>query len=104
MSLQKQIVQLLFELDDVKYWFELGVQLGMDTETLKGIEQRNDGVEECKREMLMSYTCDGADVKIHWPKIVTALRNMQENDIADKLHSRYGICACGDVVHVVLFC
>ena len=92
MSLQKPIVQLLFELDDVKNWFELGVQLGMDTETLKGIEQRNGGVEECKREMLMSYTCDATDVKIHWPKIVTALRNMQENAIADKLHSRYGMC------------
>lgn len=79
---------LICELEEVKDWFGLGVRLGIDSVILKSIEGRNKTVEECRSEMLMAYI-DTYGIP-SWSKIVKTLRKMGEDDLAHKLHERFG--------------
>ena len=75
------------ELKDVIDWFGLGVHLRLDVAKLKGIEAQNGNTEECKREILQVWldTVGESD----WPSIVTALKKIDENDVAEKLTNKY---------------
>ena len=87
MTFNNKIVQLMAELKDVVDWFGLGVHLSLDVAKLKGIEAKNGDTEECKREMLQVWidTIEESD----WPSIVKALRKIEENDLAEKLYTKY---------------
>lgn len=75
------------ELRDVVDWFGLGVHLRLDVAKLKGIEARNGDTEERKRKMLQVWI--DTEGEADWPSIVKALRKIEENDLAEKLHKKY---------------
>ena len=72
----------------MKDWFGLGVHLGIDSVTLKSIEGRNKNVEDCRHEMLITYT-DTYGMP-SWMMIVKTLKKVGEDDLAHKLHERFG--------------
>ena len=82
-----KIVQLIAELKDVVDWFGLGVHLRLDVAKLKRIEAKNGNNEECKREMLQVWIDTVGDSD--WSSIVKALRKIGENDLAEKLYTKY---------------
>ena len=82
-------------------WFMLGIQLDLTASELRAIEaNRPHNVGQCMSDMLdkwqSKYPQQG------WHDIVRSLREMDKNDIADDITTRYctstaGMCPCSDV-------
>ena len=86
--LTPKTVLLIHELKEVKDWFGLGVHLGLDSVILKSIDGRNKNVEECMRDMLITYI-DAYGIP-SWITIVKILKEMGEDGLAHELHERFG--------------
>ena len=69
-------------------WLGLGLQLGMELAVLKSIEKHHGNkVEKCKTALLHSWLQTGTATK---RQLVDALREMDEDFIANKLESSIG--------------
>ena len=88
-STQPTLRQLLNALQPVSAdWHMLGIQLDCDADTLNVIRENNPHkVEHCMRDLLNKWRqkCP----KQTWSDIISALRKMDRNDIADETERQY---------------
>ena len=68
-------------------WYKLGMQLDMDPDDLNAIKQDHQGVGERMTTMLHNWL--NKYPERGWSDIVSALRGIGRNDIADQVASRY---------------
>ena len=78
--------ELLFELDEVTNWFELGIYLGVPPSQLQEIHQEFDDIQECKIEMLLAWRQQGIPT---WNSLVSALTSIGMQSLATKIASKY---------------
>ena len=79
---------LLTELHDVVGWFLLGIHLGIPLSDLQKIRhQFGDSVDECKTEMLITYS---KLKEPEWSDIVEALKRSGEQALALRIAQKYG--------------
>jgi len=80
------IKSLMHQLEDiVRKWYQLGMELGLPPSKLEEIEVNNPGnVLRCKRLMLQEWE-RRPTLKPSWSSLVDALREMNENTIADRM-------------------
>ena len=75
--------------DVVERWYELGVQLDVPISKLNEIRCNNSGnVYQCKLHMLQEWQ-RRPTLKPSWCTLVDALRNMEENVIAEKIAQQF---------------
>lgn len=79
-------------------WKNLGVHLGLPMPTLDKVEKDNTGVDDRLNDMLHKWLQSNA--KGTWKNIVTALRIMEENRVADCIERTYCSDGVGALVHV----
>jgi chromosomal replication initiation ATPase DnaA len=84
---------LLEDLKEVKNWFQLGLWLGIEHDTLKIIEEnhRHDN-ERCKEEML-GYWLKNFNASRR--KLVAALREINHRNLAKRLQEKYNVPQTG---------
>ena len=73
-------------------WFNLGLALGLDQETLKAIEAENRGqTDTCLCEMLA--TCLQSGGPLTWVEICTSLRKLtiKRKDLAAQIEDKYSL-------------
>ncbi len=70
------------------HWFDIGVYLGASTEKLKEIRKvyTSDGVVTCLAEL---HDCLEKKGKLTWESIATALRELDNNALAESIYSNY---------------
>ena len=88
-SVQPTLHQLLNALQPVSAdWYTLGIQLDCDADTLNVIRENNPHkVEHCMRDLLSKWRQKYP--KKSWGDIISALRKMDRNDVADKVKRQY---------------
>ena len=83
-----ELSDLLTELHDVVGWFLLGIHLGIPLPDLQKIRhQFGDSVDECKTEMLITYS---KLKEPEWSDIVEALKRSGEQALALRIAQKYG--------------
>ena len=73
-------------------WFNLGLALGLDQETLKAIEAENPGqTDTCLREMLATRLQSGGPLT--WVEICICLRKptIKREDLARQIEDKYSL-------------
>ena len=69
-------------------WYDLGMRLGVPIATLDAIRETNKHVVgDCLREMLKWWM--GKHPERGWSDIIHTLREMNRNDVADEVQTRY---------------
>ena len=88
-SAQPALQQLLGALQQVSAeWYTLGIQLGYDADTLNIISANNfHKVEHCLRDLLSNWRRKYPNKG--WSDIISALRKMGRNDIANDVERQY---------------
>ena len=69
-------------------WHTLGMQLGYDADKLNVIKENNHrNVEDCMKDMLIKWQQKYPNKG--WSDIISALRNMDRNDVANEIERQY---------------
>ena len=69
-------------------WYTLGLRLDLSTGTLNAIKATNhEKVDDCMNDMLQKWL--GKYQERGWSDIITALRSMERNDIANELAMKF---------------
>ena len=92
MSAKPTLLQLLDALQDPlsAEWYTLGLRLGYDAGKLNIIRENNHHVvEHCMRDLLTLWLQKYP--KKGWGDIADALREMDKNDVADKIARQYNL-------------
>ena len=74
------------ELQEVTKWFTLGLNLGLDVYTLKGVKMDRKGTDDCRRDMLGIWM---REQEATWSKVVQALVQMKMYRLAVRIASKY---------------
>ena len=82
-----KIGDLSSELKTVTDWHKLGIHLGLQTYELMQIELDHQGNDRQKREMLDLWLRRKPDAG--WRDVVSALKVMEENRVAERIHENY---------------
>ena len=82
-----KVEDLSSELKAVTDWHQLGSCLGLPTHELKQIERDYQGNERRKQEMLDLWLRRKPDAG--WRDVVSALRKMEENAVAERIRQKY---------------
>ena len=82
-----KIGDLSSELKTVTDWHKLGIHLGLETYELIQIERDHQGNDRQKREMLDLWLRRKPDAG--WRDVVSALKVMEENTVAERIHENY---------------
>ena len=83
----RKVGNILSELKTVTDWFQLGTNLGLEPYELKQIERDYQGNERRKQEMLDLWLRRIPNTG--WKDVVSALQQMEENTVAEKIHQKY---------------
>ena len=87
-----QLSDMLTELHSVVGWFLLGIHLGVPLSDLQKIRhQFNESVDQCKTEMLITYT---KLKEPSWTDIVEALKRSGEHALASIIARKHGKFEC----------
>ena len=92
---EKDILILMNELIAVTNWRTLGSNLNIVESTLDVVEQENSKTELRKRDVLKRWL--KLKPKAAWKDVVSALRHMEENRVANSIEKKY--CGGGTDVH-----
>lgn len=71
----------------VSKWKKLGEVLGIDKDNIDKIDSSNEFDEVCLNEMLERFVI----VHHNWKDIVTALRKLEEQQLADRIEKSFSI-------------
>ena len=82
-----KVGKLSSELKTVTNWYQLGINLGLQVYELKQIERDFQGNERRKQEMLDLWLRRNRDAG--WRDVVSALRQMGENRVAESMRQNY---------------
>ena len=74
------------ELQEVTKWFTLGLNLGLDVSTLKGVKKDHMGTDDCRRDMLGIWM---REQEATWSKVVQALVQIKIYRLAVQIASKY---------------
>ena len=84
---------VFFATTDVNQWLSLGLALGLHYPTLEKIEADKEKVDDRRRQMLVAWLQQKDDVITDalptWNTLVSALRKIKENVVADKISREY---------------
>ena len=82
-----KVGNLSSELKTVTDWHQLGINLGIETHELLRIECDHQGNERRKLEMLNLWL--RRNQKASWGDVVSALKEMEENRVAENIRQNY---------------
>ena len=82
-----KVGNLSSELKTVTDWHQLGINLGLETHELLQIERDHQGNERRKLEMLNLWL--QRNQKASWGDVVSALKEMEENRVAENIRQKY---------------
>ena len=74
------------ELQEVTKWFTLGLNLGLDVYTLKGVKKDRMETDDCRRDMLGIWM---TEQEATWSKVVQALVQIKMYRLAVRIASKY---------------
>ena len=83
------------EVEDVVEWYRLGAYLGLGVSEIKEIEQNHHDV--ARRRMAMLDKWAKKEVNPSWEKVISALENMSEMALANRLKKKYSQQSLGDI-------
>ena len=86
---------LVREVEDVVEWYRLGAYLGLGVSEIKEIEQNHHDV--ARRRMAMLDKWAKKEVNPSWEKVISALENMSEMALANRLKKKYSQQSLGDI-------
>ena len=80
------------EIQQVTRWFDLGLHLGVPTQYLHQLKSEQICVEFRRIKVLQEWTriCPNPN----WIQIITALIQIDERKLANRIAVKYGMCAC----------
>ena len=89
-SIQPTLLELQDALSEVTArWYDLGLRLGLSTGTLDAIQATSRHVAADSMRGMLRTWLEEASEKACWSDIVTALRALRRNDVADKVAKKY---------------
>ena len=74
------------ELQEVTEWFNFGLHLGLDVNTLESIKKGHQKTHDCRRDMLGIWM---KEQKATWSKVVHALVKINMYRLAVQIASKY---------------
>ena len=86
---------LVREVEDVVEWYRLGAYLGLGVSEIKEIEQNHHDVARRRMAMLDKWAMK--EVNPSWEKVISALENMSEMALANRLKKKYSQQSLGDI-------
>ena len=87
-SAQLTIKDLVCELHDVIWWFQLGIYLDISPSELMKIRADLRETEDCKTEMLVTWLRQTSNAS--WSTVVRALVGMRMGALAQRVALKYG--------------
>ena len=81
------IQNLDYELKEITDYFQLGIMLGLEYRELKGIDDQYTSTTRRMEETLGLWLLHTSNAS--WSDVVTALQKMNQNKIAERIHSKY---------------
>ena len=76
-------------LNEVVNWFRFGLEVGVPYDELQIIREDYFGVKQCLIRMLIHWT---EIERPTWTKVVRALENIENLQLAWKIKEKYGMC------------
>lgn len=93
LCLDEHLRYVIEALVDIKHkWYEVGLQLGLSSSVLDGIEEQcSQNLDKALREMLKKWLKEVGDKPHTWTDITDALRrkSVGESKVADEIESKY---------------
>ena len=80
----KNLINALRKLTD---WYDLGLQLDIEDHWLEKFSSENQRIEKCKLAMLQFWL--QSDEEASWEKLISALREMNQNRLATEIQKKY---------------